>query len=130
VSVILPLQLQETASVKLDSNGNGTAKLTPFGPRNGGLSWDLSQVAVSVTIPTGDTTPVNESVAALYLSYGIQSFSPSDLVGQTATGSSGDTCAMGQSIRPNDWLTVQWSGGDAGQIASFRVSGTINPPGN
>src|SRR6266566_482159 len=121
-SAPLALELNETATVTLDGAGNGIARLSPYGPRNGGLSWDLTQVVVSVA------TIVNEAQASLYLSYGIQESSPSTLVAQTATGSSGDTCAMSQTIRPGDWLSVRWTGGDAGAVATFRVSGQINPP--
>lgn len=124
----LALNLYETASVTLNGSGAGTARLSPFGPRQGGLTWDLSSVTVSVTF--AGSAPVNESAARLYLSYGIQSAQASDLVAQSGTGSSGDTCAMSQTIRPGDWLTVAWSGGDAGQIATFVVAGTINPPGS
>ncbi len=114
-------QLNETAQVTLDGSGNGTARLSPYGPRNGGLTWDLAEVAVSAA------TNVKEAQASLYLSFGNQEATPSTLVGQTATGSSGDTCAMSQRIRPGDWIQVRWAGGDAGAVATFRVSGQINP---
>ena len=128
-----PYQLNENASVTLDGSGNGTARISPGQPgapgsgvgagRNSGLTWDLAGVAVSVA------TNVSESEAACYISYGIQSNGPQDFQGQTQQGSTGDTCTVTASLRPGDWVTVKWTGGDPGEIATMRVFGTVNPPG-
>lgn len=117
--------LNESVTVVLDGSGNGTAKISPFGPRNGGIVWLPSQVAVSVS------TNVKEAQANLYISLGIQSIDASNLIGQTATGSSGDTCAMPNvPLRPGDWITVVWTGGDVGGRATMRISGSVSPPGS
>jgi hypothetical protein len=116
--------LYENNQVTLDVNGNGQCGVTPYGTRNGGLTWDVTAVSVLVS---DDTI---EAQASAYLSYGIQDTDPQDFLGQTATGSSGDTCGIGQTIRPGDWITVVWSGGVPGAIATMRITGTVNPPGS
>jgi len=120
---VLTLQLFENIQVKLDGSGNGSAKLTPYGARNSGLTWDVDAVAVSVS------TNVNEAVCSVYISYGNIQADATTLVGTTTTGSTGDTCGVGQTIRPNDFIIVKWTGGDANQIATARITGTVNPQG-
>jgi hypothetical protein len=88
----------------------------------GGQTWDVSNVFVSAA------TNVNEAQATIYFSRGIQSTSPTDALGQTATGSSGDTYSNAFTARPGDWITVKWSGGDAGAIATMTVKGSVNIP--
>lgn len=127
-----------TVSVILDSNGNGSAYLSPGQPdpgggvgvgRNSGLTWDTTGVAVSVAPLAGNTAPVNQAECSAFLSYGVQSATAGDFVGQTATGSTGDTCSLPANIKPGDWITAVWTGGDAGALATMRVLGTVNPPG-
>jgi len=125
--------LNENVTVTLDGSGNGTARISPGQPgapgsgvgasRNSGLKWDVSGVAVSVA------TKVSESVAKCFISYGIQSATPLDFQGQTQTGSTGDTCTVSASLRPGDWVTVTWTGGDPGALATMRVFGTLELPG-
>jgi len=117
------LQLYEDIRVKLDGSGNGTARITPYGARNGGLSWDVDAIAVSVE------TQVAEAVCSVYISYGQILADPSTLVGTTITGSTGDTCGVGQEIQPGDYISVVWTGGDAGKYAVARITGLVNPPG-
>lgn len=134
-----PYQLtDETVSVTLDSNGNGTATITPGAPspgggvgvgRNSGLSWDVIGVAVSVAPLPGNPAPINNARCSTYLSYGIQSATSNDFQGTTATGSTGDTDTLTANIRPGDWITAKWVGGDVGAIATMRILGTVNPPG-
>lgn len=125
--------LNESFTVTLNGSGNGTARISPGQPaapgsgvgasRNSGLLWNLSGIAVSVA------TNVAEAQAQAYISYGIQSNGPGDLQGQTQEGSTGDTCTVTATLRPGDWVTVSWTGGDAGQVATARVFGTVTPPG-
>jgi hypothetical protein len=125
--------LNENVQVKLDGSGNGTARVSPGqaaspgsgvgAGRNSGLTWDLAGIAVSVA------TNTLEAQAQAYVSYGVQSAGAADLQGQTQEGSTGDTCTVTATLRPGDWVTVKWTGGDAGQVATMRVFGTVNPPG-
>src|SRR5260370_22956115 len=128
-----PAQYQladETVSVTLDGSGNGTARISPGqaasgggvgASRNSGLTWDVTGCAVSVS------TNVKEAQASTYISFGIQANGPNEFQGQTQTGSSGDTCSLAQTLRPGDWITTIWKGGDAGAIATMRIIGTVNP---
>jgi hypothetical protein len=135
-----PYQLaDETVSVTLDGSGNGTARITPGQPasgggvgasRNSGLTWDVTGCAVSVQPLAGHTAPVNEAQASTFISMGIQANGPNEFQGQTQTGSTGDTCSLAQTLRPGDWITTIWTGGDPGAIATMRIIGTVNPPGS
>lgn len=128
-----PYPLSEQISVLLDGSGNGKAIISPGQPgapgcgvgagRNSGLLWQLEGVAVQVA------TNVAEATAECFVSYGIQSNGAGDSQGVTLQGSTGDTCSVTATIRPGDWVTVVWSGGDAGASATMRVFGTVIPPG-
>ena len=136
---VQPYQLtDETATVILDGSGDGETMITPGAPspgggvgvgRNSGLTWDVVGVAVSVAPLAGHTQPVNQAQCSVYVSYGIQSATAYDFQGQTATGSSGDTDTLTATLKPGDWITAKWTGGDPGTIATMRVLGTVNPPG-
>jgi len=115
--------LNESAQVTLDGSGNGTARLTPRGgTRNSGYIWHPNTLFVSCS------TNTLEAQAVAYVSYGIQSNAPTDAIGQTLSGSTGDTCGMTQNLRPGDWITVKWTGGDPGAIATMRVTGSVDIP--
>lgn len=103
-----------SASVILDSSGNGTASCGPGLPRQ---HWQPVSCAVSAT------SNVNEATCALYL--GSTPIAGS-LQGQTSTGSSGDTCALsGVDMQPGQQLWCVWKGGDAGAQATMAVLGTV-----
>jgi hypothetical protein len=126
-------QLDENFTVTLNGSGNGTARITPGqagapgsgvgASRNSGLTWSLDGVYVSVATNTA------ESEATCYITYGIQTFGPANGQGTTQQGSTGDTCSCNATLRPGDWITIVWVGGDPGQVATARVFGTVNPPG-
>jgi hypothetical protein len=130
----------ETASVILNGSGNGTARWTPGAAgapgsgvgasRQGGYTVDVDAVAVSVAPATGNPAIVKEAQCSIFVSYGIQSATASDFQGQTITGSHGDTDTISTTLRPQDWITAVWTGGDAGAIATMQILGTVNPPGS
>ena len=91
--------------------------------RNSGLTWNLSGVAVSVA------TNNAEASCSVYVSYGIQSATPAELQGTTQMGSTGDTCTCTATLKPGDWITVVWTGGDPGAVATARIFGSVTPPG-
>lgn len=125
--------LDEYATVILDGAGGGKAMISPGQPgapgsgvgagRNSGLQWNVNAVSVNVA------SAVAQAQASLYVSYGIQSSGAADFQGQTPTGSTGDTCTLGVTLRPGDWITVVWAGGDPGAIATMKLFGTVTPPG-
>ncbi len=136
--VTYPLQ-GETRSVTLDSNGNGIAQWSPGQPspgggsgaaRNSGLSVAVANVVASVAPLAGNSAAQNQASATGYLSWGIPNFGSADSLASTAEGSTGDTLSINQTLRPGDWITIQWTGGDAGAIATFTVNGTVTPPGS
>lgn len=136
---IQPYQLtDETAVITLNGSGNGQVSVTPGAPspgggvgtgRNSGLSWDVVGVAVSAQPVSPATVVVNDAQCSVYLSYGILDVSPSSFQGQTPTGSTGDTDTLTANVRPGDWITAVWTGGDPGALATMRILGTVNPPG-
>lgn len=112
------------ARVPQSGLGNGIVRIGPYGARNGGYSWQPEQAQVSVD------TNVNEAACTLYVTYGIQAFGKQDAIGTTQSGSTGATCAMpNRVLRPGDWITAVWTGGDPGSIARLLVTGQVNIPG-
>jgi hypothetical protein len=120
--------LNENQSVTLDSNGNGKVTFSPHGTRYSGYDWRPMNLFVSVQPAPGNSAIINQASATAYVSYGVQSATPSDAIGTTILGSSGDTCGMTQTLKPGDWITVVWTGGDAGAIATARVTGQADLP--
>ena len=117
-----------TYSGTVNTPGWGIVKLSPYGTRYSGYTWQPSMLYVSVAPAPGNSGVVNEAQAIAYVSYGVYSAQPTDAIGQTQTGSTGDTCGMTQTLKPNDWLTVFWSGGDVGGLATARLTGSVNVP--
>jgi len=99
--------------VTLDDNGNGTAQI---GPQRVREHWQVTGVGVSVA------TDVSQANCSVYIGSGPI---PSNFVGNTITGSSGDTCNCGGiDIQPGQSIYAVWTGGDPGQIATMAVFGT------
>lgn len=131
--------LDDSVRVTLDGSGNGTARWTPgltsggqvstggASPgRNSGFSTNVTGVSARVS------TNTLEAQASTYVSFGTQSVNTvDDFQGQTQTGSTGDTCTINTGpLRPGDWVTTVWTGGDPGATASMKIFGTVNPPGS
>ncbi len=128
-------ELIESASVTLDGSGNGTVRWSPGqvaagSSGGGGISRKSGYIVHIVAVSVSVATKTLEASAATYVSYGVQSFSANDFVGQTQLGSTGDTCTITVSLRPGDWITTVWTGGDAGKIATMKISGTVTPAGS
>lgn len=101
------------ATTTLTASGNGTAQIGPSRVRE---HWQVSAVAVSVA------TQVKEASCSVYIGTAV---SPTTFVGNTATGSSGDTCGCGGiDIQPGMFIFAVWENGDAGEIATATVFGT------
>lgn len=112
------MMLDTSASVVLDGSGNGTASAGPQVAEY----WDGISVAVSVATNTA------EAQCSLYLGSGTGS--AGELLGQTATGSSGDTYqdAGGDlQVQLGQKLIARWTGGDPGARATMSVFGTKTP---
>ena len=101
-----PIQGQVT----LDGSGTGTLRFAPAGEQ-----WSIENISVSVS------THVNEATANVYLGY----IGPQYAQSGTYAGSSGDSNDLSQPIPLTDGqaLWVQWTGGDAGAIATAVLTG-------
>lgn len=110
-------QLMEYASVVLDAAGNGRVAI---GPRVVREQWKPSQATVSVS------TQVLEARCSIYL--GVSSV-PGQKLGESRTGSSGDTYGFGSLVlQPGQHLMAVWVGGDPGAIATIAVFGEKDRP--
>ena len=104
---------QPFARVTLDSNGNGTASL---GPQRVREHWQPTSASVSVA------TNTKEAQCSVYMGTVANS---TTFLGQTATGSTGDTCGFnGQDMQTGMQIFAVWKGGDAGSVATVVVNGT------
>jgi hypothetical protein len=105
----------------LNGSGNGTAQIGPSRVRE---HWQVSGAAVKVS------TQEAEASCSLYVGSTVDS---STFVGNTITGSSGDTCGLaGIDIQPGQYVFAVWDGGDPGSTATLTVFGTftIGTPGS
>jgi hypothetical protein len=106
---------QPFASVTLDVNGNGVASL---GPQRVREHWQPSSAAVSVA------TNTKEAQCSVYMGTIMNS---TTFLGQTATGSTGDTCGFaGQDMQTGMKVFAKWTGGDPGSVATVVVNGTYS----
>jgi hypothetical protein len=104
--------LNQQATVVLNSNGNGIASCGPLVVRQ---HWQPTAVAVSVG------TNVSEAQCSIYYGTTVGS---GTFLGQTATGSTGDTCGIAAiDLPPGAQIWAQWKGGDAGSTAVMVVQG-------
>jgi hypothetical protein len=103
------------ATTTLNSSGNGTASAGPTRVRE---HWQIQGVAVSVN------TNVNEASCSIYIG---TSVNQSTFVGNTVTGSTGDTCGCaGLDIQPGQQVFAVWVGGDDGSVATMTIFGTYS----
>lgn len=101
--------LKESASVILDSEGNGSCKL---GPRFPGVTWTVSGVAVM--------TSTNKSIPQCRAYFG--DATDANFLGGTENGSR-DSFGPDAVLTQGKYLTAVWAGGDAGATATMTFSG-------
>jgi hypothetical protein len=104
----------------LDGSGNGSVQI---GPQRVREHWQVEAVGVSVS------TQVAEAQCSVNV--GSPPANPGNFFGQTATGSTGDTCAVETDIVAGQLVMVRWIGGDAGAQATASIYGTFtfgSPP--
>jgi hypothetical protein len=108
------VQLRERATVVLDINGNGTAKVGPLSSRE---IWHPQNVAVSVQSPVS-----NEASCKIYV--GDQAID-SNFRDGTFSGSSGDSTdkVNSDTVKVGQYVWAIWSGGDSGMVATLNVTG-------
>lgn len=107
--------LNETATIRLDGSGNGTAKIGPLTQRE---IWHPSNVHVAA-----NANPTNEALCKVYAGdLPIQQ----NFRDATVSGSSGDSTDMVNAtlIKSGQYIYGVWSGGDPNVIATLNVTGT------
>lgn len=103
------------ASTTLDASGNGTAQVGPARVRE---HWQVQAVGVAVE------TQAAQATCSVYIGTAVGATS---FVGNTTTGSSGDTCGCGGiDIQPGQFIFAVWEGGDPGSVATATVFGTYS----
>lgn len=103
-----PLVLDESASVKLDANGNGTVRLGPSSTRQ---TWNVTQMSVRVTSNTREPTAI------------VYQNTKASILANTYSGSL-DGGPVNAIVR-NGFIACEWTGGDAGAVATLFLQGTI-----
>lgn len=107
-------QLQQSVTITLDGSGNGTAVLGPSVVRE---YWTPNAAAVSVAPPV-----TREAQCNLYVGTGAI---PTNQLGATFMGSTGDTCGFGEfQMVPGQSIIAKWTGGDANKQATLTVFGS------
>jgi hypothetical protein len=136
--------LNEIYPATIDGSGKATIRIQPGAAaspgsgvgagRYGGYSWDVQSIVPSVNPAGANLGVVNSCAVAVYISYGILQAQQAQLVSNailptTISGPSSLPCLYPGNLRPGDWITVTFTGGDVGALATVRVFGTANPPG-
>lgn len=103
-------QLHDSASVTLDANGYGTVRL---GPGRHGVRWTIRRITVQTSTDT--LVPIAKVYRGLP---GAAAF-----VSGTFVGSFDADDALNQELDHGEFLTVEWSGGDAGAVATATWTG-------
>ena len=111
--------LDESASVTLDGSGNGTLKMVPY---SGMLTWLPDVVSVKAS------TNISEATCRIYRG---PDTSDQWFVDGTFSGSTGDATDRigGREVDTHgNALWAVWVGGDAGAVATMRITGTERRP--
>lgn len=111
----MDIPLQESASVTLNGSGNGSVTI---GPVNQFQVWNVENEGCTVT------SNVNEPVFRLFQSNGL---SAGTFLGGSNQGSN-DSASISVTLHPGMKLTGQWTGGDAGAVATLALQGTMTVP--
>ena len=108
-------QLHDSARVELDASGAGTVRL---GPGRHGVRWTVRRI----TVQTSTATKVPE--ARVYRGgVGDASF-----ITGTFVGSFDVDDGLNEQLEHGEYLTVAWTGGDAGAVATATWSGEEETP--
>ena len=100
--------LAQSFTVVLNASGNGTIQC---GPNRLGQTWKPTTVAVSTS--TATKVPIAEVLQG------------TTSLGATFSGSTDTNTLTDVTVYPGQKLTITWTGGDVGAVATASVSGTI-----
>ena len=114
------VSLAQSASVVLDSNGNGTAEVGPAAP---GEVWHPGSTSITCggQIPTTGTPTL-----FIYAGNGISNGTFIDST-YNVTGAS-SSMISGKLLYPGQQVFAVWSSGPPGQTATLAVNGTRSVP--
>jgi hypothetical protein len=103
-------QLHDSAQVVLDANGAGSVRL---GPGRHGIRWTIRRI----TVQTSTATKV--PIAKVYRG----TAGDAAFISGTFVGSFDADDGLAEELDNGEFLTVAWTGGDAGAIATATWSG-------
>lgn len=109
------LPLDESGQVTLDGSGNGAIRIGPL-------------YSVQKWIPTMIVVNVSTNVKEPVFKYFRNSPGATSYLGGTYTGSNDQSDISGQILNPGESFYCQWTGGDAGALASVALNGTKEIP--
>lgn len=118
----MDVDLAESASAKFDASGAGLAVI---GPVNQFQTWNVTNIAIS-TVNGRAGTVINEAKCQVFRGSGPTG---GQLVGSTLSGSSGDSDSVSETLYPGMKLWAKWTVGDAGDVGTIALTGTITVPG-
>lgn len=110
------LPLDEFGQVTLDGSGNGAVRI---GPLYSYQTWKPTQI--NVVVSTNTKEPV-------FKYYRGTSAGGANFLGGTYTGSNDSSDISGQILHPGESFFCQWTGGDAGALATVTLNGTKEIP--
>lgn len=105
------MELDEQAQVFLDGSGNGAVVI---GPTYTYQTWVPSQITVTTS------TNVKEPVFKYYRG---RTAGNTGILGGTYTGSNDQSDISGLVLHPGEVILAQWTGGDAGALATVALLG-------
>lgn len=111
--------LNESAVIRLDGSGNGTARVGPLTARE---VWYPSNVSIKTTFPGVQTVPTKESSCDIFMGQAATSQYFRDNSVQASTGDASGACSA-DTVRTGQYIWAAWKGGDAGVQATLTVTG-------
>jgi len=107
--------LDVTQKVNLNASGYGIVK---FVPNNS--NWTIESITVTVAL-ANNTAPVLQSVCRVYKG---ASLYVGNSIDTTSTGNGDVSTGLSIQVRDQEWLQIEWTGGDVGAIATARIIGS------
>ncbi|MFE9102952.1 hypothetical protein [Actinomadura geliboluensis] len=108
-------QLHDSAQAVLDASGNGSVRL---GPQRHGIRWIIRRI----TVQTSTDTLVPQ--ARVYRG----GIGDASFISGTFVGSFDSDDGLEEQLDNGEYLTVAWTGGDAGATATATWSGDEETP--
>lgn len=111
--------LNESAVIRLDGTGAGTARVGPLTARE---VWYPSNVSIKTTFPGVQTSPTKESQCDIYMGQSATAQYFRDNAIQGSTGDATGACSA-DTVRTGQYIWAVWKNGDANVQATVTVTG-------